>query len=90
MNIPLSNVNLNEICNKKKHYVRDDEESKNSEFYVYGVQLINMKKILTIRCQYLILNQTLFEYEIHIRYPNSSFLKTVRPGESFPLPKAYD
>ena len=55
MTIPLSSVNLNQVgC--KKHYFRDDEKSDSSEFYVYGVTYVSMKKVLTVRTQYLIVN----------------------------------
>ena len=48
MTIPLNNVNLNQVgC--KKHYLRDDEKNESSEFYVYGVTQVNMKKVLTVR-----------------------------------------
>lgn len=48
MSIPLTIVNLNQIgC--KKHYFKDDERIKDSEFYVYGVTQVNLKKVLTIR-----------------------------------------
>ena len=60
MSIPLTNVNLNQVGNKK-HFINDDEGS-NNEFYVYGVSLVNMKKVLTIRTQYLFVNMTLFNY----------------------------
>ena len=55
MSIPLSNVNLNQV-GSKKHYFKDDERHERSEFYVYGVTQVNMKKILTIRTQYLFVN----------------------------------
>ena len=85
MSIPLNSVNLNQVgC--KKHYVRDDE----SEFFVYGVTFANMKKVLTIRTQYLFVNQTFFSYELHIRFPNSSLLKTLHPGDRMPIPDLYN
>ena len=55
--------------------MRDDDRHNNSEFYVYGVSFINMKKVLTIRTQYLFVNKTLFNYEIHVRFKNSSIVK---------------
>ena len=57
MSIPLKDVNLNQVsC--KKHYLRDDEVRADSEFYVYGVSQVGMKKVLTVRTQYLFVNQT--------------------------------
>ena len=48
MSIPISSVNLNQFgC--KKHFVKDDEKNNLSEFFVYGVSQVNMKKVLTIR-----------------------------------------
>ena len=55
MTIPLTNVNLN-LMGFKKHYIRDDEKKEKSEFYVYGVSQIKLKKVLTVRTQYLFVN----------------------------------
>eukprot|EP00347_Sterkiella_histriomuscorum_P000566 403375355 len=85
MSIPLSSVNLNQVgC--KKHFVKDDERLNHSEFYVYGVTQVNMKKVLTIRTQYLFVNQTFFNYEIHIRFSNSSITRSLAPGDRLPIP----
>ncbi len=49
-----------------------------------------MKKILTVRSQFLLVNQTFYSYEIHIRFKNSSLVKTLQPGDKFPLPESYN
>ena len=85
MNIPINSVNLNQV-GTKKHYVKSDEKHANSEFYVYGVTQVNMKKVLTLRTQFLFVNQTFFKYEVHIRFPNSSIVKSLDPGDSLPIP----
>jgi hypothetical protein len=51
---------------------------------------MNMKKILTIRTQYLFVNQTLFNYEVHIRFKHNSLLRKLAPGESMPIPGTFD
>ena len=87
MCIPLNHVNLNQVlC--KRHNIKDDHDK--CEFLVYGVNLVNMKKILTIRTLYLFVNKTLFNYDIHIRYQNSSVVKTLQPGDTFPMPESID
>ena len=86
LSIPLNNVNLN-LVGFKKHFFRDENSS---EFYSYGVQQVNMKKVLTVRTQYLFVNQTFFTYEIHVRFKNSSFTKTLLSGQSMPIPDSYN
>jgi hypothetical protein len=89
MTIPLNHVNLNQVgC--KKHYLRDDDRQQASEFYVYGVSQVNMKKVLTVRTQYLFVNQTFYSYEVHIRFPKSSIIKSLAPGDRLPIPDSYN
>lgn len=86
MSIPLKSVDLNQV-GIRKHFVK---EMDRGEFYVYGVQLLNMKKILTLRTEFLMVNNTLLVYEVHIRFPNKSEIKRVEQGGCLPFPQAYN
>jgi len=79
-------VNLKQV-GSRRHNVRDDGKD---DGLVYGVRLVNMKKILTIRTLFLFSNKTLFNYDIHVRYQNSSVMRTLHPGDTMPLPESMD
>mmetsp|Transcript_23179 Transcript_23179/g.22662 ORF Transcript_23179/g.22662 Transcript_23179/m.22662 type:complete len:160 (-) Transcript_23179:1764-2243(-) len=92
MSIPLNNVNLNTVgC--RKHFIHEDSQEEmagDSEFYVYGVQFLHMKKILTLRTPYLFVNKTLFSYDIHVRNRHHSTFTRLEPGDTLPLPQSLD
>ena len=45
-----------------------------------------MKKVFTIRNQYLFVNQTFFSYDLLIKFSTSSIVKTLNPGDRYPIP----
>jgi hypothetical protein len=49
-----------------------------------------MKKVLTVRTEYLFVNQTFFSYDIHIRFMTSSIVKILGPGDKLPIPNDYN
>lgn len=46
-----------------RHYYRS---SKYKEFILFGVSLKNLKRVLTLRTQYLLRNDTLLDYHVKI------------------------
>jgi len=46
-----------------RHYYRSP---KYKEFILYGVSLKNLKRVLTLRTQYLLRNDTLLDYHVKI------------------------
>lgn len=75
-----------------RHYYRDP---RYKEFILYGISFVNLKRVLTLRTQYLLKNDTLLDYHVRIvsffdkekTKPENLLLKS---GESLPLPESYN
>jgi hypothetical protein len=68
---------------------------KYKEFILYGVSFRNLKRVLTIRTQYLIKNETLLDYSVKIlnvfeKDRTNSEEKILKSGCSLPLPESYN
>ena len=59
----LENINLNKSMKPCRHQFAN---KKYKEFLVYSIEFENMKRVLTIRTQYLMFNKTLHDYHVHI------------------------
>ena len=59
----IEDVNLNQTSTGNRHYYQNQ---KYKEFIVYSIEFANMKRILTLRTQYLLVNQTMFDYDVKI------------------------
>ena len=88
---PINEVNLNKLGNASRHYFIS---SKFKEFLVYGVTFEkSLKRVLTLRTQYLLQNATLLDYDVRI---TSSFnkdqfeVRQLRAGGLMPLPESYN
>ena len=60
---PLSEVNLNQSMKPCRHYFKN---KRYMEFIVYSIEFENMKRVLTLRTQYLMFNKTLHDYQIKL------------------------
>ena len=60
---PISEVDLNKSIKPCRHYFLRE---KFKEFIVYSIEFENMKRVLTVRTQYLMINKTLHNYAIKI------------------------
>ena len=69
------------------------ERQKQAFYLVYGVQLVHMRKVLTVRTPFVFVNKTVFDYKIEMieevkesHIPSSNILKN---GEKLPIPFEY-
>lgn len=86
----LSEINLNKSMKPCRHYFKSQ---KFKEFIIYSIEFENMKRVLTLRTQYLMVNKTLHDYQIKIiSVINESQveLKTLKAGQSLPIPESYN
>ena len=60
---------------------------------MYSIEFENMKRVLTLRTQYLIVNKTLHDYQIKIinQFNKEQFeIKMIKAGSFLPLPETYN
>lgn len=77
------------------HYFKN---SKYKEFILYGVSFKNLKRVLTLRTQYLLRNDTLLDYHVRImscidkERTEKVNLKQIilKSGCELPLPESYN
>lgn len=87
---PIKEVNLNKSLKPCRHYFR---HQKFKEFIVYSIEFENMKRVLTLRTQYLLVNKTLHDYQIKIinQFNKEQFeIKMLKAGNFLPLPETYN
>lgn len=87
---PIREVNLNKSQKPCRHYFRSQ---KFKEFLVYSIEFENMKRVLTLRTQYLMVNKTLHDYQIKVinQLNKEQFeIKMLKSGASLPLPETYN
>ena len=87
---PIREINLNKSQKPSRHYFLNQ---KFKEFLVYQIEFENMKRILTIRTQYLMINRTLHDYSIKIINLLNRDLREdrlLKAGDSFPIPESYN
>ena len=85
--VPITDINLNELIHGQRHYFNG---MGHKEFLVYTVSFKNLKRVLTLRTQYLLENRTLFDYQIRIDSPEKCEEKVLRAGGLLPLPESYN
>ena len=74
----------------RRHYFL---AQKFKEFIVYSVEFEKMKRVLTLRTQYLMVNNTLHDYDIKIisLFNKEQFeMKMLKAGQSLPIPECYN
>jgi hypothetical protein len=86
------NLNSNKLNKMFRHNYRNP---KYKEFILYGISFRNLKRVLTIRTQYLIKNETLLDYSVKIlnvfeKDRTNSEEKILKSGCSLPLPESYN
>ena len=82
----IKKIDLNEN-GYRSHILR---EGKYMEKIFYGVRLIDFKKVLSVRTQYQLVNQSRFNYLVHFRFDHYSVVKFLEQGDSLPLSRRYD
>lgn len=85
-NKEIKKIDLNEL-GLKMHTLR---EGKFQEKIYYGVQLVDFKKVFTIRTQFQLVNLTCQDYLVHFRLKDRSIVKYLEAGESLPLAMRMD
>ena len=62
---PIQEVKLNKTMKSTRHYFKSN---KFKEFIVYAIEYENknLKRVLTLRTQFLLTNKTLFDYKIKV------------------------
>jgi hypothetical protein len=85
-------LNANTIGSMWRHYFRNP---KYKEFILYGVSFSNLKRVLTLRTQFIMRNDTLKDYEVKItsiydKEKSKTDLKLLKSGASLPLPEHYN
>jgi len=87
---PITNINLNKLGQANRHYYRNQ---KYKEFIVYGVTFQNLKRVLTIRTQYLLKNLTDSDYQLKViswfDKENGCENKELKAGDCIPIPESY-
>ena len=61
--LPIKEINLNKLGQKEKHSFA----ANSVEFLAYEVSFVDLKRILTVRTQFLIINQTLETFELLLK-----------------------
>ena len=83
-------MKLNKTQKYTRHYFKS---SKFKEFIVYAVEFKNLKRVLTLRTQYLLQNKTLFDYQIKVVSlfdKKTSSIRQLKAGGCLPIPECYN
>lgn len=89
---PIEEVKLNKTMKATRHYFKS---KKFKEFVVFAIEYEskNLKRVLTLRTQFLLRNKTLFDYQIKIISlfdKQNSEIKELKVGECLPIPETYN
>jgi hypothetical protein len=88
--LPIQAINLNKLGQTNRHCFRN---KKYKEFIIYGVTFQNLKRVLTLRTQFLLQNSTAFDYSIKIQSkfePSQVETMILHSGRAMPLPESYN
>ena len=88
--VPITGIDINKTGQANRHYFPN---SKFKEFLLYTVSFKHLKRVLTIRTQYLIHNQTLENYNVRIvsLFEKQCLSdKTLKSGDYLPVPESYN
>lgn len=71
------------------------KDPRYKEFILYGVSFTNLKRVLTIRTQYLLRNDTLLDYDVKIvslleKDRSQAEQKVLKSGGYLPLPESFN
>jgi len=86
------NLNSNKLDKMWRHNYKDP---RYKEFILYGVSFTNLKRVLTIRTQYLLRNDTLLDYDVKIvslleKDRSQAEQKVLKSGGYLPLPESFN
>ena len=83
---------MNKTMKSTRHYFKSN---KFKEFIVYAIEYENknLKRVLTLRTQFLLTNRTLYDYKIKVVSlfdKQSANFKDLKAGGCLPIPESYN